>query len=288
MEKYYRFAGVEIAVRIPDDQMYTDDRQLAPFRVQDAADPHVFCYERVASPTSPSGKLDVSLPGVRIYREGSNSVRYIGAVDDGWENAYLRVSYGAKISHVQVKENALSERIGVKTVLNSLGAEHLVAQAGGFLFHCAYVDAGGKAILFTAPSGTGKSTQAELWAQYRGAEIVNGDRAAVRLAEGVLLAEGIPFAGSSQYCNNKSLPIQAIVYLGQAPKTSIRKLRGYEAFSKIWEGISVDTWDKTDMESVSGVVQRAAATLPVFHLTCTPDESAVRALEEALRKQESL
>ena len=288
MEKYYRFAGVEVAVRIPEDWMYEDDRLLAPFRVCQVKDPHVFCFEPVDSIAPPSGDLEVLLPGMRVYREGERYVRYIGSVENGWENAYIRAAHGKMDSHVQVKVSERITRLGVKTVLNAMDAVHLAAEAGGFLFHCAYIAYKGKAILFTAPSGTGKSTQAELWAERRGGEIVNGDRAAVRLSEGVLLAEGIPFAGSSQYCKNKSLPIQAIVYLGQSPRTAIRKLRGYEAFSKIWEGVSVDTWDKTDMESVSAVVQRAAATLPVYHLACTPDESAVSALEEALRKQESL
>jgi hypothetical protein len=164
---------------------------------------------------------------------------------------------------------------------------HGFARNHGFIFHCSCIDRGGEAILFTAPSGTGKSTQADLWHQHRGTEIINGDRAAIRLAEGKLLAEGIPFAGSSQYCKNRSLPLRAIVYLGQAPRTTIRKLRGYEAFSKIWEGVSVNTWDREDLERVSAVVQKVASEIPVYHMPCTPDESAVIALEEALRKQVS-
>jgi hypothetical protein len=188
---------------------------------------------------------------------------------------------------VQILKSHHLQKLSSRTILNSMALEHLIARNHGFVFHCSYIDWNGEAILFTAPSETGKSTQADLWHQYRGAEIINGDRAAIRLAEGKLLAEGIPFAGSSQYCKNRSLPIKAIVYLGQAPKTTIRKLRGYEAFSKIWEGVSVNTWDREDLERVSAVVQKVASEIPVYHMPCTPDESAVIALEEALRKQVS-
>ena len=62
-------------------------------------------------------------------------------------------------------------------------------------------------------------------------------------------------------------------------------LRGYEAFAKIWEGVSVDTWDREDLEIVSQLVQKAAQTIPVYHMPCTPDESAVIVLEDTLRKQ---
>ena len=287
MEKYYHFAGVEVAVRIPDEWMYEDDRQLAPFRIVQAKSPHILTFEPVDMLNSPSGNLVVRIPGMRVYREGSSYARYIGSVEDGWETAYIRSLHGTSQSHAQVKVSEHISYIGVKTVLSAMGAEHLVAQAGGFVFHCAYIDIGGKAILFTAPSGTGKSTQAELWRKYRGAEIINGDRAAVCVRDGVF-AEGIPFCGSSSYCVNRTLPISAIVYLSQSPTTSIRKLCGVEAFLKIWEGVSVNTWDKDDMERVSGMVQQTAALIPIYHLACTPDQSAVIALEEALRKQETL
>ena len=45
----------------------------------------------------------------------------------------------------------------------------------------------------------------------------------------------------------------------------------------------MNTWDKADMEMVSAVVQKTAAEIPIFHMPCTPDVSAVLALEEALR-----
>ena len=285
MEKYYRFAGVDVTVRIPDRWMYEDARPLAPFRAARAAEPHCFSFEAVTALAPPSGQPEAVLPGMRVYREGGRFVRYFGTVEDGWQNAYMRAEYGAKEHRVQVKVSDTAMRIGTKAVLNALMAEHLVAQRGGFVFHCSFVACGEKAILFTAPSGTGKSTQAELWAKHRDAEIINGDRAAVCTPGNQILAEGIPFSGSSTYCQNRSLPLGAVVYLSQAPATSIRKLRGVEAFSKLWQGVSVNAWARQDVERVSATVQQVAAAVPVYHLACLPDESAVIALEEALRKQ---
>lgn len=286
MKKHYSFAGVEVSVDIPEQWAYDEERHLAPFRVSRVTDPHMFHFQLVDSLPAPSANLEVLLPGVRVYRKGETYIRYIGTVDRGWENAYIRAEYGKKEHSVQVKVCESITRIGVKTVLNALAAEHLVAENGGFTFHCSYIDYHGKAILFTAPSGTGKSTQAELWREMRNAEIINGDRAAVCVKDNCLVAAGIPFSGSSSYCLNRTLPLAAIVYLSQAPRTSIRKLRGIEAFSRIWEGVSVNAWIKEDVERVADVVQKAATEIPVYHLACTPDESAVSALEAALRKQE--
>ena len=286
MQKHYCFAGVELTVDIPDNVMYDGERHLASFRVDSVKEPHRFVVETVDSLAPPVGTLAGNPPGMRIYREGEQETRYVGIVTDSWENAYLQVDSLGKNHFVKCLKSKLPGRIHEKTVLNCLGTEHLIARAGGFVFHCAYIEAEGGAILFTAPSGTGKSTQAELWRSLRNSQIINGDRAAVRAADSRLTAEGIPFAGSSQYCENRSLPIRAIVYLAQAQETSIRRLRGYEAFSRIWEGVSVNTWDPVDMEMVSDAVLAAARQVPVFHMPCTPDESAVIALEEALRKLE--
>lgn len=278
--RYYQFAGLEFQIEILEACVYTEERNLASFRVDAVEDPHKFVFTYVEELTEPKGEPYVKTPSFALYGNPEEHIRYIGGAAP-----YIRADHKDKQHFVQVKKNPYNERIGVKTVLESLEIEHLVARNYGYVFHCAYIDYRGKAILFTAPSETGKSTQADLWHTHRGAEIINGDRAVVRLVDGVLMAEGIPFSGSSTYCNKRSLPVAAIVYLGQAPQTTIRKMRGYEAFSKIWEGISANTWDKTDMERVSYVVQKTAEAIPMFHLPCTPDESAIIVLEEALRKQ---
>lgn len=284
MTRYYQFAGIKFAVTMPQDLFYENEYRLEPFHIEATNPDQILIFEQKAQLSPPEGVLVAKEPGLHCYVNADRCIRYIGVFSDDSMTATIRIEYCGNVGRAEVKYRQLPMRISVKYVLECMAAEHMIAQNQGFVFHCSFIDNGGKAILFTAPSETGKSTQAELWKQHRGAQIINGDRAAVRLYDGVLLAEGIPFAGSSKYCKNRSLPIEAIVYLGQASRTTIRKLQGYEAFAKIWEGICVNTWDKTDMEYVSAVVQKAATEIPVFHLTCTPDESAVTALEEAMRK----
>lgn len=279
MKKYYSFAGIELEIHIPDQWMYEDERHLAPFRVDSVENPSIFRFEMVDALEPPAGECIANTGALRVY---GNGVRYFGSVQNGWEGAYMRTVRRSREHHVQLKADSYQDRIGPKTVLNCIGAEHLIAQAGGFVFHSAYIQVGEQAILFTAPSGTGKSTQADLWHQHRGAGIINGDRSAVRVTEDGVFACGIPFSGSSVYCENVTLPLAAIVYLKQAPQTTIRKLRGAEGFRRIWEGISVNTWDRADMDKVSETVMQVLPNVPVFELACTPDESAIIALEGVL------
>lgn len=281
MERSYRFAGVEVTVSMPRERFYADEHRLAPFRAGEVEDAHVFRFEVLDRLPEPEGQCIARTPELRVWTDGGARICCRGP-----ENApYMHVTHLGREHRVRLLASHYPGPIGTKAVLTAMEAEHLIARAGGFVLHCSYIDRAGRAILFTAPSETGKSTQAELWKRHRGTTIINGDRAAVRLAEGQLLAEGIPFAGSSSYCENRTLPLGAIVYLTQAPGTTIRQLRGYEAFARIWEGVSVNTWDREDMTRVSDAVRRSAETVPVYHLACTPDESAVRALENMLESR---
>ena len=285
MEKHYRCGGLELTFDLPEDRMYLSERWLAPFAVDAVEAPHRFRFTMAAELTAPTSQCLISRPDQRIYREGDWEVRYLGGVWDSWKNGFIRVASCGRDHRVELNESQCLGRIGIHTVLSAIGIEHLMAQTGALVFHCSFIESDGRAILFTAPSETGKSTQAELWRHNRGARIINGDRAVIRWDGRQLLAEGIPFCGSSEHCENASVPVGAIVYLAQAPRTSIRRMGGYEAFSRIWEGVCVNTWDREDMEQASGLVQKLATFIPVYYLPCTPDESAVIALEQALESR---
>ena len=288
VSRCYEFAGLRLTIRAPEDLMYEREGRLAPFRVPGTSGGYEFELERVAALPAPEGQWLVICPSCRVYEQDGVRIRYTGAVGATWEKAYLRTVQQGLSHKVHLLQDQVPGRVGVHTVLGALNAEHLVVRSGGVILHAACVVHEGRAILFTAPSGTGKSTQAELWRCHRGGRIINGDRVAIRLEAGVSVACGIPFAGSSEYCENITVPLGAIVYLGQAPETSIEQLTGFRAFRAVWEGCGVNTWDRQDLEMATALVQSVLETVPVYRLYCTPDESAVVALERALYGQEGL
>lgn len=285
MKKYYRFAGIELEIEIDDPQMYPDDLQLTPFRTEHAENPHRYQVSVVPALEPPAGEELNSQPGIRVHGLEDGYVRYHGALERNIRNACIRGEHRGKDHRITLTKETVPGIVSARLVLNALDVEHLVASEGGVILHASYIEYEGGAILFTAPSETGKTTQAELWKKHRGAEIVNGDRAALIRDNGVLCAAGLPFSGSSPYCGNRTLPLRAVVYLNQAPKTSIRKLRGVEAFRRVWEGCCVNTWNRGDVEAASTLVETLLGQVNVYELACTPDESAVEALEQELRKQ---
>lgn len=150
------------------------------------------------------------------------------------------------------------------------------------IFHASYIGYKGNGILFTAPSGTGKSTQAELWRVHRGAQIINGDKAGVRL-NGLPMAHGLPFSGTSQICKNVSLPLCAIVVLSQAPINSVRRLGPSEAVASLCPNLFADMTIPEEWNLALKLLLDLISTVPVYALACTPDVHAVEALEQAMK-----
>lgn len=154
---------------------------------------------------------------------------------------------------------------------------YLLLPYRALIFHASYIQYQGKGILFTAPSQTGKSTQAELWKRYRGAEILNGDKAGVTL-RGQPMAHGVPFSGTSGICRNVSSPLRAIVVLSQSPENIIRPLTPSQAVVALCPNVFVDSHVPEEWQMALGLLLDLVAAVPIYALACTPDERAVQAL----------
>ncbi|MBQ8960100.1 MAG: hypothetical protein IJ071_02660 [Ruminococcus sp.] len=97
---------------------------------------------------------------------------------------------------------------------------------GAFLFHGSAIAVEGQAFLFTAKSGTGKSTHTRLWRQYLGekAVMVNDDKPLIRMTDSGPLVCGTPYCGKHGIGSNISVPLKAVCILTRAKKNSIRRV----------------------------------------------------------------
>lgn len=150
------------------------------------------------------------------------------------------------------------------------------------ILHSAYMCYEDTAVLFSAPSETGKSTQAGLWEKYRGTWTVNGDRSLLIREEDGWYANGWPVCGSSEICNNKSYPVRAIVMLSQAKENRISRLKGLEALRKVMEQITINAWNSEFQIQAMDELEILLKEVPVYHLECDISEDAVRCLEDVL------
>lgn len=148
--------------------------------------------------------------------------------------------------------------------------------------HCSMIDDCGRGILFLGPSGIGKTTQAERWAECRGSTIINGDVGFVERTKDGYLAWGTPWHGSSSYCLNMSVPIKALVVLKQAPENQLRELNGFEKVMEVSEHVCYPTWLENGIELCTEVLNHLLNDLPVYRLDNRADEEAVQLLAKEI------
>ena len=100
-----------------------------------------------------------------------------------------------------------------------------------FLMHGAVIAWKNQGYLFTAPSGTGKSTHLALWKKYLGdqAEVINGDKPLLKVTEDEVWVYGTPWAGKEQWQVNKKVALKGICFLGRGEKNSIKKIDSFSA-----------------------------------------------------------
>ena len=177
-----------------------------------------------------------------------------------------------------------AEDLVYDTVFTSLFAlERHVLPLDELVLHCAYLRYEGEAILFSAPSETGKSTQANLWERYRkGSRTINGDKSLLYQENGRWMAHGWPVCGTSEVCHNLSTPIRAIVMLRQDKINHAERLSPMQAFSLIYPQITANRWNKTALQKTMDLIEALITQVPVWHLDCTISEEAVDVLYQAL------
>ena len=167
-------------------------------------------------------------------------------------------------------------------VFRGLPFEDLLLRRGAMILHCSLVRWQNTAILFSAPSGTGKSTQAELWERYAMSETLNGDRAILRKAGDRWTAWGLPMAGSSDIFRNESAPIRALVMLKQGPENEISRLSVPQALRLVYPELSLFRHDSEKMEKSMDLILNFLEQVPAYCLSCRPDREAVELLRRTL------
>lgn len=166
--------------------------------------------------------------------------------------------------------------------MNLLPLSALLLEQGTLTMHAAYICNRGEGILFSGPSGIGKSTQADLWQQYRGAQVINGDRVLITPTDDGTLVASHYLSGTSGVCSNVTSPLKAIVLLEQARENAIRPTSALQILRLVMGQIDYVVSDRKQLVKVSGLVEKMLRNTTVCRFGCRIDEDAVETLEKFL------
>ncbi len=155
-------------------------------------------------------------------------------------------------------------------------------QQGRVVIHSASFIYKGKVWLFSAPSGTGKSTHVSLWKK-KGYPIedFNGDLCACYIDEyGKAMATGLPWCGTSGIYKNKTLPLGGIFFLKRNETDKVVSLKGFDAVLHLLARLITPNWTKELVATNLEIAQNIAPEVHSALLYCTMnDEAAIKAKE---------
>lgn len=277
----FTIAGLTFCLTTPNPIRVTDN--FLPFQHGGASCLPVEFRETDRLPELTGEPLFTNLAFSVFAAEGGFVRRFHDHKDDDRPYAVGYIGpEGARVEYLKGDSQFFTES---QNCFSHIGLEELLLSRDCLILHASYVDTPDGAILFSGPSGIGKSTQADLWVRYGGAELINGDRTVLSRETSGWTAHGSPYAGSSRCFVDRSRPIRAVAVLEQGGSCRVRRLTAGEAFRKLFAGITVNNWNPSAVDQTCTLLTGFAVEVPVLHLTCTPDAAAVETLAEYLRKE---
>lgn len=156
----------------------------------------------------------------------------------------------------------------------------------GLMLHSSAIEMDGRAYLFSADSGTGKSTHTGLWKQVFGDKVtyINDDKPIIRKIDGRFTVFGTPWSGKTDLNTNISAPLAAIIFIERGETNSI------EPIDIKAEPVAIPMLEQTPrpkrsdlLEAMLKTADELLTTTPIFRLRCNISEDAVYTSYNALK-----
>ena len=168
-------------------------------------------------------------------------------------------------------------------IITSAQFYNYLLEFDGFLLHSSAISYDGKAYLFSADCGTGKSTHTRLWCEYLGDAVkkINDDKPAIRLVDGTFCAIGTPWSGKTAENENVVVPVGGVVLLNRGLVNKIEPAERLNAvMSLLRQTFFPPKRENTDR--MADLMDKFIRAVPVYRLECDMSEEAVKTSFEAL------
>ena len=168
--------------------------------------------------------------------------------------------------------NGMLESLAVYRKISEIMVEH-----DTFLFHCSAVALDGQAYLFTAPSGTGKSTHTRLWREVFGerAVMVNDDKPLIQVREDAIYVCGTPWNGKHNLDSNQKVPVKGICLLERGEKNHIEMISPADAFPYLFRQVYRPA-DQTKLIRTITLLKQTAERVPLYRMQCNISHEAAK------------
>jgi len=214
------------------------------------------------------------LGGIGVYNMHQDTVIHAMTFDSGFRHIQL---FSVPLATAGQSAELEHFKVGLAFALSIL-------PSSGLVIHGSAIEHKGEAIIFSADSGIGKSTQSTLWKATFPEDVclVNDDKPAILISQAKAMVFGNPFSGKHHLDLNQSSPLKAIVFLKRGAGNAIRKLPPKESVSLLLNHTTRFDYGKHQMNDYLALIEQLIRHVPMFELSCTVSEEAVHITKEAI------
>lgn len=279
----YVVAGHRFRLIIPDCRADEFDlSQYAPFISENEGGEPIFTLE-VVDYVSEEGaslvydqKAEEGETKISLWQTAEGFLFKMAPTSEHPESGLLLMSEDWSRGYLQVLESGQA----LFALNNSLMLQYAfrTADLGTLEVHASVVVNDGKAYLFMAKSGTGKSTHSRMWHKaIPGTRLLNDDNPIVRLLpDGQVIAYGSPWSGKTPCYRNEQYPAGAFVKIVRAPANKLVRLSVFEAYALIYSSSSGFKADKRIADGLYNTISGIVTSIPSYDIECLPNEDAAR------------
>lgn len=288
MTRSYRVAGHIFSFEFPEGHsLWEKIGQYAPFALQ-SPEPSIFTVELVEN-----------LPEIRMEKiyggdeEPGQPVVLLYRFAEGWVFEMAPCTGRPICGRVVADSGFTSAKLLVLRPSEELFALNNAAMLmfafrtaclGTLEMHASVIVNSGKAFLWLAKSGTGKSTHSQLWLDnIPGSRLLNDDNPVIRVMEdGHVEVFGTPWSGKTPCYRNEHYPAGAFTEIKRSPFNRIIRKSNFEAYALLWSSSSGFKSDRSMADGLHDTFEKTVAAVPCFTLECRPDADAARVSSETL------
>ena len=142
--------------------------------------------------------------------------------------------------------------------------------------HGSAIDFKGKAYIFVAPSGTGKSTHTRLWKDRFGDEvtIINDDKPFLAFRDDKVYLCGTPWRGKHNIGQNLQVELGGICLLVRGPYNEICVAKPADVVNELIQQSNLHSYKHNTLKALD-LVEKLLTSVPLYRLLCTPTVDAV-------------
>lgn len=152
----------------------------------------------------------------------------------------------------------------------------------GLVLHSSAIEYEGKAIAFTAPSGTGKTTHVRLWQEKYNIKVINDDHPAIRIIDGKPTVFGTPWAGETKRFTNISSILEGVVILEQGINNQIWNVSKNEILKEFLPRFFLPYYNSDLLQKSVGIFTDLTKKIIINKLVCKPDQEAVMLVRDRI------